>query len=123
MKLLSNNKELKVELKENGVAYAMVEMTESEETAIKNANFKTKDGLVVIEERLDIPDLISEIDKINTKKAAANKVAIEKTVQLLDIAVRDNLSHGKSWACSSNDVDTKFLPPHWEGEQICYIYA
>ena len=43
-------------------------------------------------------------------------------VELLITAEKNNLNHGKSWNCSSSDVDTKFLPPHWDSEQICYVY-
>lgn len=46
-----------------------------------------------------------------------------RTIMLLSRAEADGLNHGKSWRCSGMNVDAHSLPPHWEGELICYVYA
>jgi hypothetical protein len=42
---------------------------------------------------------------------------------LLSKAQSGGLEHGKAWCCSGMNADSHSLPPHWEGELICYVYS
>lgn len=61
---------------------------------------------------------IVEIQKVSTKKASAGRY-----VELLSVAIKNDLNHGASWYASGKDIDTKQLHPSWENEEICYVYA
>lgn len=54
------------------------------------------------------------------KSAAQGRSSGGRRVALLKNA--EGLNHGKAWVASAYDVDSKSLPPEWEGELICYIY-
>lgn len=43
-------------------------------------------------------------------------------IELLVLAQRGNLNYGQPWCCTASNVDEKQLPPHFEGEQVCYVY-
>ncbi|EBV8483672.1 hypothetical protein HT95_002350 [Salmonella enterica subsp. enterica serovar Ago] len=44
-------------------------------------------------------------------------------LELLSIAERDGLSHGKSWYCGEREIETMGMNPMHEGELVCYVYA
>jgi len=44
-------------------------------------------------------------------------------VELLSVAIRDGLNHGKSWRLNSDTCSAYGFHPMHEGELICYVYA
>lgn len=46
-----------------------------------------------------------------------------RDVELLSVAERDGLPHGRSWVCSGYDVDARGISPEREGEMVCYVYG
>ena len=46
-----------------------------------------------------------------------------RRIELLAVAERDGLPHGKSWHCSAQQVERGDAQPWMEGEIVCYVYA
>lgn len=44
-------------------------------------------------------------------------------LELLVVAERDGLNHGKSWYCGEREIETMGMNPMHEGELVCYVYA
>lgn len=45
-----------------------------------------------------------------------------KYLELLSVAERDNLNHGKAWFMSGAKCDELSISPRFEGEMVCYVY-
>ena len=59
-------------------------------------------------------------------KPITSPTAVKPTgryVELVSVADRKCLNHGKSWRASGYDVDANGIAPQHEGEMICYVYA
>lgn len=51
---------------------------------------------------------------------------IEKSgryIELLSVAEKSRLNHGKAWIADWYNIDSKSINPSWEGEEICYVYV
>lgn len=92
---------------------------------------KDKNGNLVVEciNKKMLSNFKYLIDSLNTKKTTTNSPKEQtnqpkksRYIELLNIAQRDGLNHGKSWFCTAYNVDSMSLPPHFEGEMICYVY-
>jgi len=74
-------------------------------------------------------DLALSIAQAELEKNEEKIVVLEqhkrtgRYVELLAVAERDSLNHGKSWAADGYTVDKNSLNPSVEGEQVCYVYA
>lgn len=66
-----------------------------------------------------------EFEAARKSAAAAKscKSAKSRYLELLSIAQRDNLNHGKSWYCGEREIETMGMNPMHEGELVCYVYA
>ena len=53
----------------------------------------------------------------NTTKSSSSRY-----VELLAVAERDQLNHGKTWVADGYTVDKNSLHPSAEGQPVCYIY-
>lgn len=56
------------------------------------------------------------------KNTQSQKPATTRYVELVVVAERNKLNHGKAWRCSSYDVDFRGMHPMHEGEMVCYVY-
>ena len=63
-----------------------------------------------------------EAQKLEVQKAASKKASNGRYLELLSVAQRDKLNHGKAWVCGEIDIQTKGGHPSWEDELVCYIY-
>lgn len=45
-----------------------------------------------------------------------------KYLELLSVAERDNLNHGKAWFMTGAKCDELSISPRFEGEMVCYVY-
>lgn len=73
-----------------------------------------------------ISELVEKAAKnviISKPAAQAKKPATGRYVELLEVAEREGLNHGKAWICGERDIETKGAHPAWESEMICYVYA
>ena len=59
------------------------------------------------------------------KENAAKKMTVKsgRYVELLSVAEKTGLNHGKSWVADGYTVDKNSLNPSYEGELVCYVYA
>ncbi|ECB1778536.1 hypothetical protein EU837_01995 [Salmonella enterica subsp. enterica serovar Kibi] len=61
------------------------------------------------------------------KQAVASEKAKSKPgnryLELLSIAERDGLNHGKSWCCGDREIETMGMNPMHDGELVCYVYS
>ena len=108
----------------------LVTGTQSELTAIvESINDITTYGVKLVDGDLvgrgskrDISNIRSAVESVIVV-ASSNSNPSERYIELLETATQNNLTHGKSWACSGTAVDKFSLHPSWEGEQICYVYS
>lgn len=68
------------------------------------------------------------VDRLNAQasRAAApapSAAAASRRIELLAVAERDGLPHGKSWICSAQQVERGDADPWMEGEFVCYVYG
>ncbi len=54
---------------------------------------------------------------------SAKKSSTGRYVELLSVAIKNGLKHGKSWCADGYVIDKYSLNPSWENEEVCYIYA
>lgn len=93
------------------------------------SSFRTNDrGNGVVEVMQVTNGNMAVIDSIVDRANAAPVVTARKNsgrryLELLSIAQRDNLSHGKSWYCGEREIETMGMNPMHEGELVCYVYA
>ncbi len=73
---------------------------------------------------------MNRVEAANLRRLAATVaapsapvVASARRIELLAVATRDGLSHGKSWVCGARQVETGDAQPWMEGEMVCYVYA
>lgn len=54
---------------------------------------------------------------------AKNSTSKKRYVELLSVAVRDGLNHGRSWALNSDTCSACGFNPMNEGDLVCYVYS
>lgn len=64
----------------------------------------------------------SEAKSAMVKAMNSNKKS-GRYVELLAVAERDGLSHGRSWRLNSDTCSVHAINPMHEGELVCYVYA
>lgn len=68
----------------------------------------------------------SEAKNSMVKAVAADKAKTSprgRYVELLSVAERDGLNHGRSWYLNSDTCSVYGFNPMHEGELICYVYS
>ncbi|HHJ4223892.1 TPA: hypothetical protein ACQJLA_005746 [Raoultella ornithinolytica] len=63
-----------------------------------------------------------EAKAVMFKASTANKKS-GRYVELLAVAERDGLNHGRSWALNSDTCSVYGINPMHEGELVCYVYS
>lgn len=53
----------------------------------------------------------------------AQKSSRGRYIELLSVAERNDLNHGRAWFCGDYDIECRGVNPMFEGESICYVYA
>lgn len=69
-------------------------------------------------------EIESAVDDANAK-AISNpdtKKIVNRYVELLSVAEKEGLDHGKTWIASERDIDVHQLDPWVGGEAVCYVY-
>lgn len=56
-------------------------------------------------------------------KAKVEAKPAGRYVELLSVAEKNKLNHGRAWYCSEYDIQCRGIHPSYEGESICYVYA
>ncbi|WKT59091.1 hypothetical protein Q2E61_09140 [Microbulbifer thermotolerans] len=72
----------------------------------------------ILEQPVSAPESAAEQPE---ERPAANRKTVRRP-ELVLVAEREGLNHGKSWIASDYDVDRLSLNPSWVGEAICYVY-
>ncbi len=74
----------------------------------------------------EVRQIIEMVDRMNKASKTLNRESSKpsaRRIELLSVAERDGLNHGRAWYCSDRDIETKGINPMHEGELICYVYS
>lgn len=69
----------------------------------------------------EIRRLVEAVERASAP--AQTRTGGRRYIELLDVAERDGLNHGRAWICDGFRIDRDSLPPEWEGRAICYVYT
>ena len=105
----------------------IISASTAEVEMINEAGFRTGGEYLVANNKSDAARFEAFVFSINAPKAPATQAvnenkAASKYIELAEVANQNELNHGASWFCTGAYVDENFLPPHFEGEMICYVY-
>ena len=105
----------------------IINASTAEVEMINEAGFRTGGDYLITNNKSDTAKFEAFVFSINAPKAAATQAAnvnkaASRYIELVNVAEQSNLNCGASWFCTGAYVDENFLPPHFEGEMICYVY-
>ena len=106
----------------------IIEASSVEVKMINEAGFRTGGDYLVTNNKSDAAKFEAFVFSSNTPKSPIKQAvnvnqAASRYVELAEVAERSGLNCGASWLCTSANADKNFLPPHFEGEMICYVYG
>lgn len=103
-------------------AWENVREMRSGKNASRNSKLSTK-ALLSHSMTFVWAEMKEEAEKKEMAESSKKKANNGRYIELLSIADKNGLNHGKSWVADGFTVDSKQLNPSWEGEYICYVYA